>query len=1066
MKFTEKEITEKIKQLKPLEIVEFGIQSRVLVPITLNRSVSNNEIIKELRNIYDKYNNPSTPKLESESKETETRNVSIPTRDNFYKTKISNLDYRSSSTFFSPQFGKKTHEILVDQNYNNLTKEEVGKINELLQDLSTFEFEWKEYNRRIITKETTHNIFKEEFLSFDNQFTSFCFPSSEDLIGQRANRKFMCYKVGLFAKSLIDHLYDDKQYRSLVSFTSYSSEKLGKLVTDSLDAKRIFNNLARVSIKRAHEKLLHYDKKQTYKDDVLSINKIELVEDFRLAFAVETFYAIINYGEKNTIIDQDVSDIICRDVQVEIYYKSLLTNILAKDRESYLQYLDLTQTVVNMFVSSGFFTSIVKNTTDNNNGRPTTTVQLVLPNKLTVEVLRPFKLPNIVRPETLTKNGVDSLIKPLINGKCDLTKSDHLVMALNISRSKPHKVNELFLNLCDKFFDESAWMIHRSNSLSVWLMEGNISLKTVHSVTTHRKAEELRQLKTINNSTNISLKIANAVSTQLSKQYDVAIKFSNILEPCGITKVERYGYLVTKELDSTIASEVIELKYLRSRLFLAYYLKTFPIYITDTLCIRLRKYPREHWLSRTAGEFKHLLENFQPRRLTLIGFQNLLTAYYQASPQKLYEYNEFIRKSPLSKRSGMQSLSKYFQANPLDFTCIKKPMYFLNLHLALLQATNENYYTAVNVEVDQNASALVILSLVLRSKKMAESSNVIGGYEKSSPYDFIRSKAQEFFETIGLEIMLNKKDKKKKKNNKDKDLDTQQKAYIEENQDVINFICTSRNLHKYAIMCFCYNQTSMGRMEDFADEWLNEFGYLPNGRQRKVLNQFAACYPDFVEFVYPKTQQKLDILKKIVDVVCEEAPKISIRTLDGEVINWAFYATSPQSRKYYDVIDHKHKAYYANILKERKTETLDTMSNSKTNERSVSDFPDNLQLDSLGLKRKFLSYLIHSIDASILRRIINKMKKEHKSSINHLHDCVILHPNDLNSLYIVIKEIYSSPDIYNLIELGVFDQIESILSPEGKEKLKVLKTEFFSLTDDFVSELGNINPHHMYSLQD
>jgi len=94
------------------------------------------------------------------------------------------------------------------------------------------------------------------------------------------------------------------------------------------------------------------------------------------------------------------------------------------------------------------------------------------------------------------------------------------------------------------------------------------------------------------------------------------------------------------------------------------------------------------------------------------------------------------------------------------------------------------------------------------------------------------------------------------------------------------------------------------------------------------------------------------------------------------------------------------------------------------------------------------------------------MKKEHKSSVNHLHDCIILHPNDLDHLYVVIQEIYSSPTIYKLINNGVFDQIDSVLSNEGKERLKVLKEAFFTLTDDFESEIININPYHMYSLQD
>jgi hypothetical protein len=66
---------------------------------------------------------------------------------------------------------------------------------------------------------------------------------------------------------------------------------------------------------------------------------------------------------------------------------------------------------------------------------------------------------------------------------------------------------------------------------------------------------------------------------------------------------------------------------------------------------------------------------------------------------------------------------------------------------------------------------------------------------------------------------------------------------------------------------------------------IKEYGYAPNERQRTVLNRFARCYPFFIEYVFPNSQQKLNILKKVTDIVCEEAPKISIRTLDGEVIN-------------------------------------------------------------------------------------------------------------------------------------------------------------------------------------
>jgi hypothetical protein len=72
-------------------------------------------------------------------------------------------------------------------------------------------------------------------------------------------------------------------------------------------------------------------------------------------------------------------------------------------------------------------------------------------------------------------------------------------------------------------------------------------------------------------------------------------------------------------------------------------------------------------------------------------------------------------------------------------------------------------------------------------------------------------------------------------------------------------------------------------------------------------------YPTFVEFVSKKTIRKLEIHKELVDLVCHEATKISIRTLDDEVINWVFYSTTVEKRKYYETVENTHKSYHASI---------------------------------------------------------------------------------------------------------------------------------------------------------
>lgn len=942
---------------------------------------------------------------------------------------------------FSPQYNKQLFE-LTRNKYNTLTKEEIYILNEKLQELSTVEFGWKEYHRRTSLKDTTHLQFNKEFKNFKNSIESLIYPFKKNTINQRFERKFFPFKIGHFSKCLLHYLQINLKYNNFNHFNNNTPKQLGNIVVEHLNTPRIFNDLTRSSIKKAHEKLLNYNEKMKYKDDVLSIERSMLIHDFYRVFAIEIFCSFINYLENNNKIDTDVANIISRDVQKSIFYKGLLINIKAKYPQEYSYFSDITNSILNSFISSGFFQDKINSSKKNKKKQVKTQTNLILPDKLTVTVQRPFKFPSIVKPEKIVKEDVDYLIKPLIKGKCDLTKTDYLVKALNISRTKPYKVNVLFLKLCNKFLHGFSY----NNYLKKWLSTSNIDIgcPNIDSITHQRN--EIDKLNWVKTFETVQLHIVNSIVVQFSQINNTAINFSNILGCCYISDAICLGYSKIQQLETDYQSKTVSLSFTNSRLFLATCLESFPIYITDILCIRLRKYPREHWLSRTSGQLKHILENYKSKKLTLKGFVNLLKAYYQAD-NTLLEKFELYSSTKVSKKTGMSKLTQFFQNNPLDFTVVKKPMYFLNIHLAIIKAINNKYRTPVNIEVDQNASALVILSLVLRSKKMAESSNVIGGKYKVSPYDYIKGKVKEFFE------------------NHKKEFETKQIKY-ENNLDVLSFIENSRDLHKYAIMCFCYNQTTMGRIEDFTEEWVNEYRYNPNRRQKEFLNRFASFYVDFVEFVYPNTRRKLEILKEVVQITCKEAPKLSLRTLDGEVINWAFYETKTGKRKFYDVTDRKHKSYSIDVLKKKPTINIEKYINKTTEENTITEFPEDLVLDSRGMKRRLLSYLIHSIDASILRRIIVKMKEEHKTSVNHLHDCVILHPNDLDYLYKVIKDIYSKPDIYNIIDHGVFEQISSNLSPEGKEKLNVLKKEFLTLSDDFVLDLKKINPHHMYSLED
>jgi len=50
---------------------------------------------------------------------------------------------------------------------------------------------------------------------------------------------------------------------------------------------------------------------------------------------------------------------------------------------------------------------------------------------------------------------------------------------------------------------------------------------------------------------------------------------------------------------------------------------------------------------------------------------------------------------------------------------------------------------------------------------------------------------------------------------------------------VIEFLKSDRKLHKYALMCYTYNQTHMGRIEDFRNRRIEEYKRYPNSEEKK-----------------------------------------------------------------------------------------------------------------------------------------------------------------------------------------------------------------------------------------
>jgi hypothetical protein len=101
---------------------------------------------------------------------------------------------------------------------------------------------------------------------------------------------------------------------------------------------------------------------------------------------------------------------------------------------------------------------------------------------------------------------------------------------------------------------------------------------------------------------------------------------------------------------------------------------------------------------------------------------------------------------------------------------------------------------------------------------------------------------------------------------------------------------------------------------------------------------------------------------------------------------------------------------------------------------------------------KFRSYLIHPIDAGVMRLIVKNMYTNFKYRVDQLHDCVLLHPNYVDSFYQVIEDIYKSEPFTNYMNSHVFAEFKSIISSDK-----------FKLFDELVREF-NENQNHTFKV--
>jgi hypothetical protein len=111
------------------------------------------------------------------------------------------------------------------------------------------------------------------------------------------------------------------------------------------------------------------------------------------------------------------------------------------------------------------------------------------------------------------------------------------------------------------------------------------------------------------------------------------------------------------------------------------------------------------------------------------------------------------------------------------------------------------------------------------------------------------------------------------------------------------------------------------------------------------------------------------------------------------------------------------------------------------------------ELDNNKMIRSFLPGLIHSVDAAIMRIIINKLyeKTSGKCLIQHVHDAILIHPNYVNIFYQIVEIIYNEEKVLDDILKKSFLNVNIPTMREEcvKKVLNIFEENFEGNKDQF-----------------
>lgn len=1075
---------------------------------------------KEISTIDIKIKNKKDPTLIDNISPQEISDLDEMFFSNFRKSSSAEGILHGPDNLYSSEFVKLLKDTLgPSKDFVKSSKKNREKVQDKVNSLFYIENQFKTYHKKVEhTPPLLLTILSKEFFKFSVLYKQMVEAKSTNT---KVNSKYYSTKVLKFTTYLMESLKDNPtlftdEEKSLLNESFYLS------VLESFQPKDLFMLLCSSAVRIAYQNLI--DKKFPDLEDRLDTDNIFsnsshlqllkhellLIVEQRLLRAIvsaviaglkdllkikcqternsiESRIKIIEeeLGTRKSTIEEQENIKLLKQHRASLtlpedYLSNKLTVVirLLKKEHSYIE----THKVYNTYVSAChslldvFCESVpVKTkpvTKKEGPGKILSKVVLEMPKGMNQVYSFSDHLPSIIPPENWDQdgyNGTKSLIKYIHLGTSEVTYDSKTILAINRTQKKKFKINALFVNMLRELDNAPVEKTSGLNLPFKTIAEIRAKTVEVENMQMDLPLSELKYRLTFHILIKEKLDASNS-KKKFDREY-VKNKTNEILEISDFEKVMHETFMdALKELKTMKAKKQI----FYTMLEMGVVFMNFPLYFETFSDYRGRMYPLFYLFSRTTGFYKYFLKDYDKgNTLTSRGMIRMLEAYYSINEKETLKFKThlFNQKS----ENDLCSLHSYFKKNIMTLEeKAENFLYFDLLEREIDALPLQKYKTDFVLEIDQKSSSSTFLSLILGNKEMARLSNLLGG-EASDINNYLQSKTREF---ISSDSFI-----KNAKNDEGKPL-TKEDISTEK---IIQLFEKERKYHKMSFMCFCYSQASFGR----AKQWIDlSKGQELSAKEEKALWIFSHKYDEFLNECFSNFKPQLDALKDCYEFFNQHSNETSIRTLDGSVLKWTFYLQKKTTGSRYNSVTDRTQNYkrttpFSLISSEKDIKGIENLlremkkvSHSSMNDDAKLKYFDKLnklkkQLKDIKMSQKSLRQrkasafrpgLVHSLDAAVVRLLINSMFEKYGYDINHLHDSIQCHPNFVDSLYQEIKLVYGAIAKVNISELFT-RQAENSLSEQNlnifKEKVKFLE----KLKEHPVIDPINFKPENMYPFE-